>query len=139
MPVPKPDGTVRLCGDYKVTVNPHLLVDQYPLPKPDDIFATLAGGKTFSKLDLANAYQQVVLDESSRELVTITTHKGLYRFTRLPFGIASAPAVFQNLMDRILQGTERTGCCLDNIIVTGKTAEDHLKNSATVLAAWVKA
>ena len=78
VPMPKLDGTVRLCGDYKVTVNPHLLVDQYPLPKPDDIFATLAGGKTFLKLDLANAYQQVVLDESSRELVAITTHKGLY-------------------------------------------------------------
>ena len=134
VPVPKCDGSIRICGDYKVTVNPELSVDQYPLPKPDDIFATLAGGEKFLKVDLANAYQQVLLDEESRDLVTINTHRGLYQFTRLPFGIASAPAVFQNLMDQILQGTEGTGCYLDDIIFTGKNDEDHLKNLSVVLS-----
>ena len=93
VPVPKCDGSVRICGDYKVTVNPELSADQYPLPKPDDIFATLAEGEKFSKIDSANAYQQVLLDKESRDLVTINTHRGLYQFTRLPFGIASVPAV----------------------------------------------
>ena len=120
VPVPKADGTVHLCGDYKVTINPVLSVTQYPLPKPEDLFATLAKGEKFSKLDLANAYQQVLLDEQSRELVTINTHKGLYRFTSLPFGVASAPAVFQNLMDKILHGIKSTGCYLDGILVTGR-------------------
>ena len=76
VPVPKPNGRLRLCGDYKVTINSSLEIDQYPLPKPDDLFATLAGGKQFTKIDLTNAYQQMALDQESRELVTINTHRG---------------------------------------------------------------
>ena len=90
VPEPKLQGNIRLCGDYKVTINPQLEVDQYPLPKPDNIFATLSGGKWFSKIDLKHAYQQIKLSESSRPLVTINTHRGLYQYTRLPFGVASA-------------------------------------------------
>ena len=88
--------------------------------------------KKFSKVDFANAYQQVLLDEESRELVAVNTHRGLYQFTRLPFGIASAPEVFQNLMDQILQRTGGTGCYLDDIIVTGKNDEDHLNLSVVL-------
>lgn len=58
VPVLKPNGEVRICGDYKVTVNPHLNVDQYPLPKVEDIFAQLANGKRYSKIDLRSAYFQ---------------------------------------------------------------------------------
>ena len=54
--VPKKDGKIRICGDYNVTVNPVLQVNQYPLPKPEDLFATLAGGKKFSTLDLSNYF-----------------------------------------------------------------------------------
>ena len=94
VPVPKAEGQIRLCGDYKVTINPVLEVDQYPLPKPDNIFATLATGKYFSKIDLTHAYQQMKLKEDSHHLVTINTHRGLFRYTRLPFGVASAPSIF---------------------------------------------
>ena len=90
MAVPKKDGRFRICGDYKVTV------------KPDDLFATLSRGAVFSKLDLSQAYLQYQLDEESSKYVTINTHQGLYRYTRLPFGVASAPALFQKLMDTIL-------------------------------------
>ena len=102
VPVPKTEGTIRLCGDYKVTINPQLEIDQYPLPKPDNIFATLAEGKWFSKIDLKHAYQQLNLAENSRPYVTVNTHRGLYRYTRLPFGVASAPAQFQKVMDILL-------------------------------------
>ena len=71
VPVPKKNGKFRICGDYKVTINQALEVDQYPLHKPDDLFATLAGGKKFSKLDLSQAYQQLKLDEQSMQYVTI--------------------------------------------------------------------
>ena len=77
--VPKPDGSVRICGDFKVTINPVLQVDQYPVPKTDYLFAMLGGGQKFTKLDLSHAYQQVLLDDESREYVTINTHKGLYQ------------------------------------------------------------
>ena len=89
VPVPKADGSIRICGDYKVTMNPVLQVNQFPMPLPNDLFATLAGGKKFSKLDLSHAYQQVLLEPESRAYLTINTHKGLYRYTRLPFGVAS--------------------------------------------------
>ena len=133
VPVPKKDGKTRLCGDYKVTVNPVLDVDQYPLPKPEDLFATLAGGRTFTKLDLSHAYNQLELDEESRKYVTINTHQGLYRYQWLPFGIASAPALFQKVMDTILQGLDHAMVFIDDILLTGATEEEHLKVLEEVL------
>ena len=108
-------------------------MDQYPLHKPDDLFATLAGGNKFSKLDLSQAYQQLKLDEQSMQYVTINTHRGLYRYNRLPFGVASAPAIFQKLMDSVLQGLPHVICYIDDILVTGSSDEDHLYNLARVL------
>ena len=125
--VPKPDSQIHLHGNYKVAVNPVLDMDQYPLPKLEDIFATLAGGKHFTTLDLSHAYNQFIMDEESRKYVTINTHKGLYQYTRLPFGIASAPAVFQRIMDTILQGTEGVACYTDDIIIIGRITEEHLE------------
>ena len=133
VPVPKKDGTLQLCGDYKVTINPILEVDQYPLPKPEEIFALLSGGRMFSKLDLLLAYQQLQLDKAAKEQVTINTHKSLYCYTHLPFGVASAPAIFQHMMDSLLQGLPNVSCYLDDIIVTSATDEEHLSTLWTVL------
>ena len=71
--VPKGDGCLRVCGDYKITINPVLVVDQYPLPKPEDLMAQLVGGQRFSKLDLSQAYQQVLLYR--RRLLQVCYHK----------------------------------------------------------------
>ena len=126
--VPKKDGRVRLCGDYKVTLNQVLNVEQYLLPKPDDLFATLAGGERFTVLDLTQAYQQLLLDDNSRQYVTVNTHRGLYRYTRLPYGVASAPAIFQRVMDTILQGLPGVICYIDDILITGSNDKEHLRN-----------
>ena len=77
VPVPKKNGCIRLCGDYRISINPHLEVDQYPLPKPDDLFASLAGGQHFSVVDLSHAFQQIPLDEDSCKFLTVNTHQGL--------------------------------------------------------------
>lgn len=74
----KPDNTVRICGDYKIPINPVLDVPEYPLPTAEEIFTRLNDGKKFSKLDLSHAYQQVLLDEESRDYVIINTHLGLH-------------------------------------------------------------
>ena len=77
---------------------------------------------------------QLQLDESSTKYVTINTHQGLYRYTRLPFGVASAPAIVQKLMDTILQGVEGVICYIDNILVTGINEDEHLSNLEEVFA-----
>ena len=63
--MPKGDGQIRVCGDYKVTVNFNLEMDQHPLPKPEDLFTSLSGGQKFSKLDFKHAYEQMMLDSDS--------------------------------------------------------------------------
>ena len=75
--IEKANRQVQLCGDFKVTLNPVLDIEQYPLPKPKDLFATLASGKQFTKLDLTNAYTQLPLVELSNKLCTINTHTGV--------------------------------------------------------------
>lgn len=104
VPVLKEDHTARICGDYKVTVNQVCKLEEYPLPRIDDLFAMLAGGKLFTKLDMSQAYQQLLLDKDSKEYVTINTHKRLFKYNRLVFGVASSPAIFQRTMDTLLQG-----------------------------------
>ena len=131
VPILKKDG---LCRDYKVTVNQATNTESYPLPTIEDLLASLSGGTAFSKLDLAHAYQQVVLDEESKAVVTINTHKGLYKVNRLPFGVASAPSLFQRIMENILQGLAGVSVYLDDILVTRKSTEEHLINLEAVLS-----
>ena len=83
VPVLKQDKTARICGDYKLSK-----LEEYPLPRVGDLFATLAGGKLFTKLDMSQAYQQLLLDKDSNEYLTINTHKGLFKYNRLVFGVA---------------------------------------------------
>ena len=133
MPVEKSDGNVRICGDYKVTVNRDAKLDKYPIPRIDDLFTRLAGGQRFSKLDLSHAYQQIQLDPDSRKYVTINTHKGLFTYNRLPFGVASAPSIFQRVMESVLQGIPGVCVYIDDILVTGRDEQEHLDHLEEVL------
>lgn len=134
VPVVKANGDVRICGDFKVTVNQGLTIDKYPLPRIEDIFASLAGGQKFSKLDLRQAYLQLECDDQSKELLTINTHKGLYRYNRLMYGVASAPAIWQRTMDQILQGVPGVQCILDDMVITGEDDHTHMQNLEKVLS-----
>lgn len=133
VPVLKKDGTVRLCVDFKTTLNPQLRVDFYPLPKPDTIFAHLANGVYFTSLDLKDAYTQLRLDEDSQELCVMNTHKGYYKLTRLIYGVASAAAIFQSVMDEILIDLEGVVCYIDNILVQGKSLDECVRRTYAVL------
>ena len=117
-------STARKFIDYKVTVNRDAKQDRYPLPCVEDLFATLAGGKLFSKLDLFHAYQQVELEEESCEFVTINTHKGLFRYKRLPIGLASSPSICQRVMYTLLQGIPGVCVYIDDILVTSGTEQE---------------
>ena len=108
VPLVKQDGSVRLCGDYKLTINRAAVVERYPLPRIEDLLSCLSKGKVFSKLDLSHAYMQLALDPESKKYVSISTQKGLFQYTRLPFGISSAPAIFQRTMERVLHGIPNT-------------------------------
>ena len=117
------NGHARLCSDFKVTIN-HVIVQEHcPLPNIEDVFSNLNGGKVFSMIDLVNAYQQLELDNSSKELVTVSTHKGLYQYQQLPFGLTSASAIFRNTIVKILW--LKCIIYLDDILACGSTHNEH--------------
>ena len=134
VPVLKKGGSIRVCGDFKLTVNQATHTEVYPLPRIEELFAFLSGGTVFSTLDLSHAYNQLQLDDTAQELTTINTHKGLYKFTRLPFGVALAPAIFQRTMETLLKDLPMTYVYIDDILVAGKTPQDHLNNLTAVLS-----
>ncbi|XP_055584928.1 uncharacterized protein K02A2.6-like [Uranotaenia lowii] len=119
--VPKSDGSVRLCVDCKVTINKVISNEHYPLPNISDIFAKLSGYRFFAKIDLSGAYMQIKVAESSQKYLTVNTHKGLFTYLRLPFGISSAASTFQRVLEEILKDLEGVQCFLDDILLGGET------------------
>ena len=131
VPVMKQNGRVRICGDYRVTVNQAIKVDSYPLPRVEELFSALAGGKYFTKLGMSQAYLQLQLDDTSKQYVTVNTHRGLFQYNRLPFG--AAPAIFQRCMENLLRGCQGVSVYLDDLLVTGSTTDEHLERLDHVL------
>ena len=124
---------MRICGDYRMTVNQASRLDSYPLPKVDELFATLAWGTAFSKLDLQHAYLQLPLEKNSKQYTTINTHQGLFQYNRLPFGVSSAPGIFQRAIDGLIKGIPDVAAYMDDILITGETQQEHLQNLVAVL------
>ena len=119
---------IRVCGDYSVAVNGQLEPHRQPLPLPSDLRRKLSGGCGFTKIDLADAYNQIPLSEESQKRLALSTHRGVLLQTRLPFGISSAPGYFQEIMTQLTSDLPGVAVFLDDILVSGTTAEDHLSN-----------
>ncbi|XP_053692482.1 uncharacterized protein K02A2.6-like [Sabethes cyaneus] len=123
--VRKPNGRVRICADFSTGLNDVLESNQCPLPLPEYIFAKMAGCKVFSHIGLSDADLQVEVDPRDQPLLTVNTHKGLFRYTRLTPGIKSAPGAFQQIMDAVVSGIGRTCGYLDDVLVGGRTKQEH--------------
>ena len=133
VPIVKPDGSLRLCGDYSCTINKFSTLEPYPVPTLEDLMGKLQGGKKFTKLDLSKAYHQLELSPESKKYTTINTTKGLYQYNRLPFGVTSAVTIFQRTMENML--SDLPGCVvyIDDILITGSSDEEHLHNLRQVM------
>ncbi|XP_026563421.1 uncharacterized protein K02A2.6-like, partial [Pseudonaja textilis] len=119
----KPDGSIRICGDYKATLNHALQQSAYPVPVVQHLLHSLGGGWVFAKLDLAQAYQQLPVDAETAEAQTIVTHRGAFRCNRLQFGVSVAPGVFQSLMERLLQGIKGVVPYFDDVLIAAANRE----------------
>ena len=136
--VVKADGvSIRVCGDFKVSINSQLEDEVYPIPVIQEVFAKMgsfASPETrYSKIDLREAYAQLVVDPESRPYLTINTHQGLYRYTRVCYGIKTALAIFQRTMDQLLGDIKGVQCFMDDILITAKNDVSHIEAIEKVL------
>lgn len=123
--VKKHNGGLRLCADYSTGVNQSLRDNPYPLPNVDSIISKLASNSYFSILDLFDAFMQIEVAEDHRDISTITTPKGIFRFKRLPFSVKTAPAIFQQAMDHTLSGLEGVYAYIDDVVVAGTFKQEY--------------
>lgn len=131
--VPKKDGTMRLCADYR-KINKVTKVDAFPMPRIDDLIDGLAGAKYISTLDLTKGYWQILVAKESIPKTAFTTPFGHYQFKVMPFGLVGAPATFQRIMNKMLGDIPQfTAAYLDDVVVFSATWEEHLEHLQEVL------
>ena len=132
VPVRKSDSTVRLCGDYKSGVNPALDCTVYPIPGLEECLEGMHIG-LYTKLDVKQAYNSLVLCEEDQAKLCINTHRGLFAPVRLPFGVSSAGGIWQRTMDQIIGQIPGTKCRVDDIIITAPTVKEHMERVREVV------
>ena len=131
--VPKKDGKIRLCLDPK-DLNQAIQREHYPLPTIEDVATRLHGAKVFTKLDVRNGFWHIKLDDSSSYLTTFNTPFGRYRWKRMPFGIRSAPEIFQRRMHELIEGMPHVEVVADDFVIVGygetleQATRDHDQN-----------
>jgi len=132
--VPKKDGTLRFCVDYR-PLNAVSKRDSYPLPRMDECIDSLGEAKVFSTLHCNTGYWQVLIADGDREKTAFVCHKGACHYKRMPFGLTNAPATFQRALDIILSGVKCQSCLvyLDEVIIYSKTQEEHVQHLDDIL------
>lgn len=122
--VPKGKDDIRLCINMRLP-NQAIQREHFPLPVIETFLNKLRGATYFSKLDITSAYHHIELHPDSRDITTFMTERGLMRFKRLMFGINCAPEIFQRIMTEMLAGIDGVIVYIDDIVVAGRTLEEH--------------
>ena len=132
--VPKPDGTIRLCVDYR-KLNHVTKMDAYPIPSMERMIEKIASAKYISTIDLTKGYWQIPLETSTIEKSAFITSRGLYEFLVMPFGMKTAPATFQRMMSQtVLKGLDFADAYIDDVEVDTPTSfPQHLSELRQVL------
>jgi transposase InsO family protein len=130
--VPKPSGEIRLCVDMR-RANEAIIRERHPIPTVDEMLHDMSESRVFSKLDLKWGFHQLELSEESRDITTFVTHKGLYRYKRLMFGVNAAPEIYQHTIQQVLQSCEGAENMSDDIIIHGRDTEEHDKRLVDVI------
>nr|AHN53418.1 pol polyprotein [Nuttalliella namaqua] len=138
--VPKKDGSIRFCVDYR-RLNKVTRKDVYPMPRIDDALDAVCGANYFSSLDMRSGYWQIPMAEEDKEKTAFVTPDGLYEFNVMPFGLCNAPATFERMMDTVLRGLRWKVCLcyLDDVVVYSSSFSEHLQRLSFVLAAFRQA
>ncbi|GBM54305.1 Retrovirus-related Pol polyprotein from transposon 297 [Araneus ventricosus] len=138
--VKKKDGSTRFRVDYR-KLNEITIKDSYHLPRIDDTLDALNGSQWFSTLDLKSGYWQFEIQPEYKEKTAFTTGQGLWQFKVMPFGLCNAPATFERLMETVVHGLRSEACLvyLDDIIIAGRTFQEHLNNIRKVFQRLQKA
>eukprot|EP00731_Ephydatia_muelleri_P037083 Em0393g2a len=136
--LPGQSAKLRICGNYSVTVNQQLEPHRHPMPLPEDLMRKLGGGHGFTKIDLADAYNQIMLAPESQRRLALSTHREVLLPTRLPFGISSAPGYFQEMMDQLTSDLQGVAVYMDDILVSGTTTQSTSRTFVLSSNAWRK-
>ena len=126
--VKKKDGTLRMCVDYR-RLNSVSEADAYPMPRIDDLIDSIGTAKYITTIDLTRGYWQVPVAIESRPKTAFSTPLGLFQFRVMPFGLHGAPATFQRMMDRLIDGLSGfSGAYLDDLVIHSESWNDHVKH-----------
>ena len=137
--VPKPDGSLRFCNDFR-KLNEISKFDSYPMPRVDELIERLGPARFVSTLDLTKGYWQVPLTHRAKPKTAFVTPDGLFNYTVLPFGVHGAPATFQRLMDRVLRPHRAYAAAyLDDIVIQSTSWAEHLEHLEAILGALRRA
>ena len=130
--IPKADGDIRICVDMRCA-NQAILGEHQPIPTIAGVLQDPNGSSVFSRVDLKWGFHQISLAEESRLVTTFVTHRGLYRYTRLMFGVTSAPDKYQQIIRDVLRGCEGVANIADDLIIHERGEEQHDKRLSAVL------
>ena len=130
--VPKPDGQWRVCQDYR-KVNNLIEADVFPIPRILDCIDEVGDSTFLSKFDLLKGFYQLPLDEEAQNILAFSTHKGLFKYRVLPFGVKIAPSAFQRVMNDVLRGISGVKCYLDDVVIFSNEWKEHLNTIDEVL------